>query len=886
MTSDTFLYESNKVWDQALQKGQKNLAQAIIDFFPASVKTAIDIGCGDGKLTQAIINQTACDMVGLDCSQEALSRCCFKTIQAHATQLPFQEAQFDLVLTADMLEHLSDHDEKKAWGELFRITRQWLFVAVPFREQLLEATARCHHCQKLYHVNWHQRAYDWPALIKQTPENFVVESIILTGEPWSPYHRIETQYRRHVLDEWSGWKESFCPHCKKEGTDPDPIQPLPQSIVTALGDRIYAELKNKPSYRQHSEILIIYRHKNVLEKSFLKSNKIFSEGNSNKIEFPSRYCAENLIPYPAFARIICSQGDDRVLQFPAYSPYTQLIIKHAVIEKSNQIEIIVEDGKGLVYQGVLKTHGGKSIISLPRETCCSYYGIIARLKTTVSLYSIQLGEGIAITEFRDAFQEGCHYHHINLGNHNAYLQLTEPFYFERTALNTPFFDEDVKKQKHVVMLCHDQHLDRRVIAQASSLIDLGIKVTLIALSYDSEDKTEYLPEGLRVERIGLKKVIPHNKIYQFYIKQQNFLQSVLNKLCNYLPGKRMWRFGFYVFSRLNRMLYKLLLLLRYHNLKISDPLPFRQAFCGAASAFIPDLIQVHDLPALEAGVEIARQMKIPLIYDAHELYPEQRSFSFVQRRLCTKQENRLIKFCTKVFTVNDSIANEMARRYHISRPITLLNALDPPSTFDSNRPYNLLREKLNLPITRKILLFQGGFSRHRNLENLIKAMKILKNPDIDLVMMGFGDYGAILQALAQKLRLLNKRVYFLPAVSQAELLSYTASADLGIIPYPHVDLNSYYCTPNKLFEFIQARLPILANDSPELRRFVQNEGFGMVHAMRSKYEIAEAIDEAFEKKQNQRWKENLSQQQARFSWEKNKGIYLQAIQEEIRSCAE
>ena len=48
-------------------------------------------------------------------------------------------------------------------------------------------------------------------------------------------------------------------------------------------------------------------------------------------------------------------------------------------------------------------------------------------------------------------------------------------------------------------------------------------------------------------------------------------------------------------------------------------------------------------------------------------------------------------------------------------------------------------------------------------------------------------------------------------VPQKELLDYTAGADFGIIPYPAIDLNTKYCTPNKMFEFVSAEIPIIAN---------------------------------------------------------------------------
>jgi glycosyltransferase involved in cell wall biosynthesis len=433
------------------------------------------------------------------------------------------------------------------------------------------------------------------------------------------------------------------------------------------------------------------------------------------------------------------------------------------------------------------------------------------------------------------------------------------------------------------MLSHDQHLDRRILAQAKSLIQLGHKVTLLALSYKKEGCEEQLPEGIHLVRIGLDRIIPENASYQQYTRIQNSLNTLLNKFTNKLPLVKLWNVCFRLPLRMNWLIYRFLLYVRYHNRSMGDPLPFKRAFYSAALSFLPDIIQVHDLPVLEAGVGLSQQWNIPLVYDAHELYPEQRTFSYAQRKVCADNEKKYIQFCSLVFAVNDSIADEMAKRYQIERPITLTNAIDPPDEFYQHISYNLIREKLNLAASRKILLFQGGFSKYRNLENLIDAMKSVKNPDIDLVMIGFGDYETILKRKAERKGLLNKRIYFLKAVPQSELLQHSASADIGIIPYPHVDLNSYYCTPNKLFEFIQAGLPILANDSPELRRFVQREGFGMVSPMHSSQQIAYAIDKAFAELMSSAWKQQLMEHRSAFTWKVQSKIYFEGMKHLLES---
>ena len=431
----------------------------------------------------------------------------------------------------------------------------------------------------------------------------------------------------------------------------------------------------------------------------------------------------------------------------------------------------------------------------------------------------------------------------------------------------------------VLMLCHDQHLDRRVVAQAKTLIDQGHSVRLMALAFGPDTGEETTAEGIDLTRIGLSHIVPENPTYCAYMARQHRLNDILNALCNRYPSAAPYfHKGFHLGSRANWQLYRVLLLARYRNRHMHDSLPFRHAFVSHGLKHRCDILQVHDLPALQAGVELAKNWRVPLVYDAHELYPEQRSFSKAQRNICARSENEHIKHANLVFAVNESIAQEMAKRYQIDQPIVLTNAIDPPPDFEPEARYDLLREKLQLPASRRILLLQGGFAPNRNLSELVEAMAHVQTPDVDLVMMGFGDYGQKLQSTARRLGLIDKRVYFLPAVPQSELLQHSASADMGIIPYPHVDLNSYYCTPNKLFEFIQAGLPMIANDSPEMRRFVDNEGFGLIHPMKSPHQIAQSIDKAFQQLPHADWRQQLVRKRHSFSWEVQAHNYLAAMQ--------
>jgi len=106
--------------------------------------------------------------------------------------------------------------------------------------------------------------------------------------------------------------------------------------------------------------------------------------------------------------------------------------------------------------------------------------------------------------------------------------------------------------------------------------------------------------------------------------------------------------------------------------------------------------------------------------------------------------------------------------------------------------------------------------------------------------MGYGDYQATLQEMAAAEP--EGRIHFIPAVPQRDLLAYCASAEVGVIPYQAVDLNNYYTSPNKLFDFIQAALPIVASDLPFLRKVIVEHNLGIVAKLDSPQSYANAIN--------------------------------------------
>lgn len=245
---------------------------------------------------------------------------------------------------------------------------------------------------------------------------------------------------------------------------------------------------------------------------------------------------------------------------------------------------------------------------------------------------------------------------------------------------------------------------------------------------------------------------------------------------------------------------------------------------GEARRMRPDVCHAHDLTTLPVAVAVALATRGRVVYDAHELYPEMSTLSPRQRRWWRRIERVLISRATIVVTVCESIADELRTRHGIDRPTVLRNvpdlaAMEPPA------PTGRLHRAAVVADDRSIVLYQGGLTPHRGLGALVDAAPLLDR-DAVIVIMGSGPLESELRQRVER-RGLGDRVRFVPAAPLAELLTFTADATVGVIPYEPVSLNNYYTTPNKMFEYMAASVPMVASDLPELNRHIRELGCGI-----------------------------------------------------------
>ena len=250
-----------------------------------------------------------------------------------------------------------------------------------------------------------------------------------------------------------------------------------------------------------------------------------------------------------------------------------------------------------------------------------------------------------------------------------------------------------------------------------------------------------------------------------------------------------------------------------------------------------NILLSNDLDTLPANYMVSIIQRKKLVYDSHELFPEIPELvdrPFV-KNFWTGLEKIMLPKLKNTYTVCNSIAN-----YYNNKYLTNFKTI-------KNLPIKKEVEVHQFPFdskNKKIILYQGAINIGRGLELIINTMSYLDN--CLLVIIGNGDiYDKLKKDVVVKN--LNHKIYFLGKKSPIDLRKLTPLADLGISIEEDLGLNYRFALPNKIFDYVQAEIPVLVSDLPEMKKVIVEHKVGEIVAHRIPQKLAIQINSIFEK---------------------------------------
>ena len=293
-----------------------------------------------------------------------------------------------------------------------------------------------------------------------------------------------------------------------------------------------------------------------------------------------------------------------------------------------------------------------------------------------------------------------------------------------------------------------------------------------------------------------------------------------------------------------------------------------------------DVIWANDTDTL-LGCWLAARGRCRLVMDAHELFPE---VPEIQDKPLVKWvwrtiERRLMPKCDALITVCQSIADYYREQLGVKMTVVRNLSSGQWSGASGQRGGSHCRVSIlstdHCPLAT--LLYAGKVNVGRGVDWAIDALELL--PGCRLVVAGDGDLLEAMKAYAAK-KAWADRLTFPGRLVAKELTALEAKADVGLVMLEDKGLSYHYALPNRVGAFVQAGVPMVVSDLPEMARVVRTFGVGAViegvkgsenGVKGSERTNAKALAEAVERVLAREWKdEDFAAAREDMDWNKEK----------------
>lgn len=162
------VYELPEIWEPGwFPKDDYDRVAEDAGLLPPEATTLLDVGCGNGLFLNHLAGTRPAQftrLVGVDRSAAALRHVFPAKCRVDIAALPFAPRAFDIVTCMEVLEHLPAPAYPLALAELARVSRRFVMVTVPWRQDLDASLCRCPSCRALFNGDFHLRRYDETAM--------------------------------------------------------------------------------------------------------------------------------------------------------------------------------------------------------------------------------------------------------------------------------------------------------------------------------------------------------------------------------------------------------------------------------------------------------------------------------------------------------------------------------------------------------------------------------------------------------------------------------------------------------------------------------------------------------------------------------------------------
>ena len=241
-----------------------------------------------------------------------------------------------------------------------------------------------------------------------------------------------------------------------------------------------------------------------------------------------------------------------------------------------------------------------------------------------------------------------------------------------------------------------------------------------------------------------------------------------------------------------------------------------------------DVVLANDLQPVPVAIELAPRGGVHV--DLHEYVTRQQEEVWRFRTFLAPYYGYLIRKWVRRADSVTTVGHKLAEQYEEEFGVPCGVVFNAPERRD------LAAGEVGDPIR---LVHAGGATPAR-LETMLAAVEQAQGGatlDLFLVDSGSGYAGSVRERYAE-----HPRIHVHEAVPTHELVETLNRFDVGVHILPPISFNHRYAMPNKLFDYVQARLGVLIGPSPEMAAVVREHDLGWVSEDFTAEAVARTID--------------------------------------------
>lgn len=261
-----------------------------------------------------------------------------------------------------------------------------------------------------------------------------------------------------------------------------------------------------------------------------------------------------------------------------------------------------------------------------------------------------------------------------------------------------------------------------------------------------------------------------------------------------------------------------------------------------------DVVHVHDLPLAKVGYEAKCKYGVRFVLDLHENWPvllqlSKHTNTFLGKLLSSNKqwveyEKKMCALADKIIVVVDEAKNRVCALGITPEKVEVVSNTLDLDQFDPIERKEFKTDKFRM-------LYVGGVNYHRGIQNVVKAVSILKIKGIEVHfdLVGDGSYLPDIKKLIGDLKVQDN-------VTVHGFKHYTQICDLyesaNVAMIPHVKSGHTDNTiPHKIFQYLYAEIPMIVSNCDPLVRIVNETHSGITYAYDNPTELADIIADLY-----------------------------------------